>query len=1144
MRGARSKRPFKGLSPYVEDDFGCFCGREVEARTVLQQLLDEKRLVLHGASGMGKTSLIRAALVRGLEAAGLRPLYVSRSTDPGVEILAGLGEPPPNGESPTADQVLEALDRRLLESKGLLVPIILDQAEDLILYPGRKELLRGLLIRTKEGPSRCALLLSLRSDARLWFRREIDSVYFEEPVSELELRPLTKRQAAAMLDRVSRLYVFGLEAGLQEQLLADLSASPNPTVPGDDPLVLLPQLSLVLDLLYERRQRSPALLLLEEYRQIRIDHLLPDQLRQVQNLLDDEAARVAPQVEIRLVDTTTQRPVARSPAEIAQTLGISPEIVLRVVDALVQRRLAHRVQGGQVQLVHEILARSICDQHLDKDVAAQDAVRGLLRAYLPGWNERGEPLPADVLERAGKVVGMMDLPLPELGLYVGSLVLTQPVPTLVLPLSLEPLLRDRAGELADEFRRASHPRLVALALLLECHFPPFQRKPVIEFRVSPELQPSARFLSEALLPVLARHALGIPEPGQSPDRREIQENQTVALQILAEPDLLRLPISHQSHKLHLNLVRALCGGPFRRLLVGKADSLRFWPGPRANLGVLLVAGFLLSIPASWLLWPAGGQGLGDLVALLFAFGAVLFACACIVEENRVLHTLGSSLFNRASRMEGASVRLREGSRLTTGALAVAGMMYSLAHVLTHLSHWLHHYFFTAVTFRAAWSWTTGFTENAPHLPGQIVAGVHDFFFGIPLLSAMLQGIVSLPDGSSGLWWGVLRVGSLLLAAFVAMGCLPLILAAAATLPGLLLLPPGLVAALGCARLDQLLCFPLGMTRARRGGEIVAISLVTGLAFLLALRLSHIVLSWVSPFLWRPDVFYGEHGMASFSYLLGSLGREPAPLAVAFAVSLAAAILVRSLGDRRVRCALVRSRQSLGPNDPDYKVLRPLFAERTEESLRLALRLLAKWPSVRAEESFGVMCLLALADPLIMPAVSEERVQALASEAETALQLFEPRFWQLSWLATLLRSLVETETGSRSIRARRLLLRANWAESASISAAGAEAASLPSFSGITSVLATGLVCGVLLVGVHTALVLSGHLVDAAFPLATRLAPPLSDFKGTLSWGIRILEIPTFGLLVGLPIYVAVFFSKIIKIMRIRTWQRRPRAGSRS
>src|SRR5580700_7192192 len=60
--------PYRGLNPFAEEDWALFFGRDREIRSVITHLMASRVTVLYGQSGVGKSSLLRAGVVRRLRA--------------------------------------------------------------------------------------------------------------------------------------------------------------------------------------------------------------------------------------------------------------------------------------------------------------------------------------------------------------------------------------------------------------------------------------------------------------------------------------------------------------------------------------------------------------------------------------------------------------------------------------------------------------------------------------------------------------------------------------------------------------------------------------------------------------------------------------------------------------------------------------------------------------------------------------------------------------------------------------------------------------------------------------------------------------------------------------------------------------------
>src|SRR5215831_7927518 len=64
MNSRRIDSPFVGLVPYTEDDAEFFFGRERDQQRILANLFASRLTILYGASGVGKSSVLRAGIIR------------------------------------------------------------------------------------------------------------------------------------------------------------------------------------------------------------------------------------------------------------------------------------------------------------------------------------------------------------------------------------------------------------------------------------------------------------------------------------------------------------------------------------------------------------------------------------------------------------------------------------------------------------------------------------------------------------------------------------------------------------------------------------------------------------------------------------------------------------------------------------------------------------------------------------------------------------------------------------------------------------------------------------------------------------------------------------------------------------------------
>lgn len=170
--GART--PWKGLAPYDDSnaDAGLFFGRDREIAVACANLRAARLTVLFGASGVGKSSLLRAGVIRQLRDEGDVAVLVSSWTGDPVEAIAAAAhtavEASVGHEVDDPGGSLAARLRAWTDELGDDLLLVLDQAEEYFLYHADDagagsfaEALPAVLA----APLRINVLVSLREDS-------------------------------------------------------------------------------------------------------------------------------------------------------------------------------------------------------------------------------------------------------------------------------------------------------------------------------------------------------------------------------------------------------------------------------------------------------------------------------------------------------------------------------------------------------------------------------------------------------------------------------------------------------------------------------------------------------------------------------------------------------------------------------------------------------------------------------------------------------------------------------------------------------------------------------------------------------------------------------------------------------------------
>ncbi len=280
--------PYPGLYAFEEEDVSMFFGRDEEIEEGLDQLNYVRRfglsgfVLMLGASGSGKSSLLRAGLIPRLKRDPERWLVldpIRPRSSPFQSLAQSMSDAfPQHDEARGRASILEALDgsdrtvefssteqlesliEELLTITGrtsgkLLLPI--DQFEELLSAPPHSEATRFLrLLGSVVEPrgSRLVVVGTMRSDFLGEFQaspalRDLRHSFFSVP-------PLSHAGLVQVIEKPAELTALVLEDGLASQLIADTEA-----------VDALPLLAFTLRELYDRYGQD-HLLELSEYRQL------------------------------------------------------------------------------------------------------------------------------------------------------------------------------------------------------------------------------------------------------------------------------------------------------------------------------------------------------------------------------------------------------------------------------------------------------------------------------------------------------------------------------------------------------------------------------------------------------------------------------------------------------------------------------------------------------------------------------------------------------------------------------------------------------------------------------------------------------------------------------------------------------------
>ncbi len=377
--------PYPGLRPYEEDEQNQFFGRDHDTSILLDKTLTHRLTLLFAATGVGKSSLLKAAVIPELKSASGKHLDVVYYNDWVTAPLTGLKaeirktvEQSANWPQGTVlDESLELADFVQFCTLFVRPPLVimLDQFEELFRYRHKYhgktfqpfiDQLTGLITATQIPVS---VVFSMREDFALElnaFKPKLPTLLFE---NYYRLERLPAKAARQAIVEPLRDFRFSYEPELLKQLLQDLlKHDPDRGLSslGEDDeteTVIPPQLQIVCSQLWQREcGNSDRMLHLKAYEQAgRAEGLLKNYVEESLKSFNEKDRRVLSRAFDHLVSNRGVK-MAYTAEALAETLRVDAVelgVVLKKLEGVRVLREMPREDALWYELYHDMYSASI-----------------------------------------------------------------------------------------------------------------------------------------------------------------------------------------------------------------------------------------------------------------------------------------------------------------------------------------------------------------------------------------------------------------------------------------------------------------------------------------------------------------------------------------------------------------------------------------------------------------------------------------------------------------------------------------------------------------------------------------------------------------------------------------------------------------
>ena len=383
------KYPFKFLDSYGKEDTDIYFGRDTEIDTLYEMVFQANSLLVYGASGTGKTSLIQCGLAKKFRSYDWLPLFIRRGTnmnDSLTKILTDAAGEKKDNETKNEKELSEfsKLIRNVYLNHFKPIYLIFDQFEELFILsndPKEKELFNKSIQEILLCAQPVKMIFSIREEY-------LGYLYdFEKDFPQLFKKKL---RVEAMDIRKLKEFLNGF-INNEELIVTIKEDEVKPIADGifdkltgkqKSPFIQLPYLQVFLDKLYweitkDDEHKKEATITLEALTGIGdigdvLSDFLEDQVKSISSINTERKiyGEVSPETIWKILSQFATLEGTKKPIYIKKgdslEIDVDKALVSVCIDEFNSRRILKVLdasdEGDSYELAHDSLAKCIADK--------------------------------------------------------------------------------------------------------------------------------------------------------------------------------------------------------------------------------------------------------------------------------------------------------------------------------------------------------------------------------------------------------------------------------------------------------------------------------------------------------------------------------------------------------------------------------------------------------------------------------------------------------------------------------------------------------------------------------------------------------------------------------------------------------------